>query len=159
MNNKNTTIIAVIAIIIALYGAFLLFNKPAVAPEVGDMATTTGEMATTATPTTTMKKTTPAKMTTATPKIGTYTVLYTDSGFSPSILEVKIGGKVSFVNNSSKEMSIASTGIGGFGAVTTLNQGGSVKRGGTFTATFTGVGAWGYMNRLWQGDKGTIVVK
>lgn len=152
-------VIIIVSILIVIYSAFLLITKPAVAPELGDIATTTTEIATTTIPATLVKKTTPAKTTTAPVKIGTYTVSYTDNGFNPSTIEVKVGSIVQFINNSSREMSVASAGIGGFGAVTMLNQQGSVKRGGTFKATFTGVGAWNYMNRLWQGDKGTIVVK
>lgn len=152
-------VIIIVSILIAIYGAFLLITKPVVVPELGDTATTTTEIATTTIPATLVKKPTPVKTTTAPAKIGAYTVSYTDNGFSPSTIEVKVGSTVQFINNSSREMSVASAGIGGFGAVTMLNQQGSVKRGGTFKATFTGVGAWNYMNRLWQGDKGTIVVK
>ena len=153
------TIIIVVAVLAIIYGAFSFITKPAVAPGLGDIATTTTEIATTTAPTTAVKKTTTPKTTTVPTKIGAYTVSYTDKGFNPSTIEIKVGSTVQFINNSSREMSVASAGIGGFGAMTMLNQQGSVKRGGIFNATFTGVGAWNYMNRLWQGDKGTIVVK
>lgn len=150
-------IIVIITIVFAVWLGFFFKQKAAIAPEapvngVEEMATTTVNVATT-----TVKKTTTTK--TATPKIGLYTVYYTDKGFSPTTIEIKVGSTITFVNDSSKDMSIASAGIGGFGAVTLFNQEGSVGRGGTFKVSPSGVGAWNYMNRMWQGDKGTIVVK
>lgn len=143
-------IIVIIAIVFAVWLGFFFKKNAAVAP--GTPVNGVEEMATT-----TVKKTTTTKATT--PKIGLYTVYYTDRGFSPTMIEVKVGSTITFVNNSSKEMSIASAGIGGFGAVTLFNQTNAVGRGGTFKVSPAGVGAWNYMNRMWQEDKGTIVVK
>lgn len=150
-------IIVIIAVVLAVWLGFFFKQKAAVAPEAPvngaeEQATTTAPVATT-----TVKKTTTTKI--STPKVSSYAVYYTDRGFSPATIEVKVGSTITFINNSSKEMSIASAGIGGFGAVTLFNQTNAVGRGGTFKVSPAGVGAWNYMNRMWQGDKGTIVVK
>lgn len=158
MHRKKTIIIAV-AVIIALYGAFVLFSGPSLAPLNEGMMPLTPMTATT-TPTTPPAPNPAVKKTTvpATPKVSAYTVSYTDAGFNPGVIEVKLGSTVTFVNNSNRELSIASTDIGGFG-VTLLNQKGSINRGGTFRVTFTGPGTWHYMNRMWQRDGGNIIVK
>ena len=155
MNKKY--IIFIIALLVIGYASSLLVKKNTLAPDAQDakkieVATTTTSTATT--PRSAVKKTTVP----ATPKVGAYTISYTDTGFNPEVTEVKIGSTIKFVNNSSRELSVASTDIGGFG-VTLLNQKGSIVRGGTFSVTFAGTGTWRYMNRLYQGDKGSIVVK
>lgn len=155
MNKKY--IILAIAVLVVLYASSLLFKDSAFAPNAQDakkldVATTTSS--TTTAPKPAVKKTT----TPAVPKVSAYTISYTDTGFSPTVIEVKLGSTITFVNNSSRELSIASTDIGGFG-VTLLNQKGSINRGGTFKVTFTGTGTWNYMNRLWQRDGGNIIVK
>lgn len=155
MNKKY--IILVIAVLVVLYASSLLFKDSALAPNAQDakkldLASTTPSITTAPKPA--VKKTT----TPAVPKVSAYTVSYTDAGFNPGVIEVKLGSSVKFVNNSSRELSVASTDIGGFG-VTLLNQKGSIVRGGTFSVTFTGTGTWHYMNRLWQRDGGNIIVK
>ena len=155
MNKKY--IIFIIALLVVGYVSSLLVKKNALAPDAQDAKKI--EVATTTTPTVTTPKPAVKKTTVpATPKIDAYTISYTDTGFKPEVIEVKIGSTIKFVNNSSRELSIASTDIGGFG-VTLLNQKGSIVRAGTFSVTFTGTGTWRYMNRLYQGDKGSIVVK
>ena len=155
MNKKY--IILVIAVLVVLYASSLLFKDSALAPNAQDAKKL--EVATTTSSTTTAPKPGVKKTSTpAAPKIGAYTVSYTDAGFSPGVIEVKLGSTIKFVNNSSRELSVASTDIGGFG-VTLLNQKGSIVRGGTFSVTFTGTGTWRYMNRLYQRDGGNIIVK
>jgi plastocyanin len=156
MNKKYITII--IAVLVVVYASSLLFKDSALAPDAQDakkldVATTTP--VTTTPPKPAVKKTTTSP---AVPKVSAYTISYTDSGFNPGVIEVKLGSTITFVNNSSKELSVASTAIGGFG-VTLLNQKGSINRGGTFSVTFTGTGTWSYMNRLNQRDGGNIIVK
>lgn len=155
MNKKY--IILAIAVLVVLYASSLLFKDSALAPNAQDakkldVATTTSS--TTTAPKPAVKKTTAP----AVPKVSAYTVSYTDAGFNPGVIEVKLGSTIKFVNNSSRELSVGSTDIGGFG-VTLLNQKGSIGRGGTFSVTFTGTGTWHYMNRLYQRDGGNIIVK
>ena len=157
MNTKY--IIGAVVIVLAVWAGFSWGKKSAVAPEgeqAVQVATTT---ATKAVATTTAKKTTTTPKTTSYPvaKNGSYVVSYTDSGFKPATIEIPVGKSVEFVNNSGRQMSIASADVGGMG-FTNLNQGSSVARGGTFYATLA-QGTWHYMNRLNQAERGTIVVK
>jgi len=150
-------IIVIIVVLVLAYASSLFVKERALAPNPQDAKKI--EVATTTSSTTTTPKPAVKKVTVpATPKISAYTISYTDAGFNPSVIEVKLGSTIKFVNNSNKELSVASTGIGGFG-VNLLNQKGSINRGGTFSITFTGTGTWSYMNRLWQRDGGNIIVK
>src|SRR3989344_3429171 len=89
MEGKTIGIIAVVIVVI-LGGWFLLKGYPAVAP-------TTTETASPADTTTT----------TATTQSGV-TVTYTDQGFSPASVAVPLGTSVTFINQSSGNMWVAS---------------------------------------------------
>jgi len=86
------------------------------------------------------------------------TVSYTDSGFRESVVYVKLGTTVTFVNASAQGMWVASnphpthTDLPGFDEKT------SVNRGGTYQYTFVKVGSWKYHNHLNPSDTGVVVV-
>lgn len=98
------------------------------------------------------------------------TVTYTDDGFSPRSVTVKAGDKVTFVNNSSGRMWVASaihpshTAYSGTSREnhcpdttgTAFDQCGD---GQTYTFTFAKTGNWNYHNHLAPNNVGTIVVK
>lgn len=158
-------------VIIALWIGFTWGNKSAVAPEMptGEEATTE-QVATTTIPTPavvrpTKTTTTVMPKTTTTPTItpvmtkdGAYVVSYTNTGFSPKTLTIKLGKSVHFVNNSSKAMSITTTTTQNQ-VQSELNQGKTVGQGGTYDFTFLTAGTWVYMNRNAQTDFGTIIVE
>ena len=85
-------------------------------------------------------------------------VTFTDKGFSPSPMKVKVGTTVTFVNESSSGMWVASdphpthTLLLGFDELT------SVGKGGTYEYTFTKIGTWTYHNHLTPTVKGTVIV-
>lgn len=87
------------------------------------------------------------------------TVTYTNAGFSPTVLRVKKGTPVTFRNESSTNLWVASdphpshTGLPGFDSDDGIGQ------GETFTFTFVRLGTFGYHNHLNQADKATIVVE
>jgi len=149
-----------IAIVVVIIGAVLLFvyNR---------------DQTTTATPSpspTEMATASPEATPTATPE--TITVTYTDSGYSPATVTISAGQAVTFVNNSSRQMWIASAGHPTHTAYsgTTLSehcpdaantsfdacQG--VAKGQSWSFTFTKTGTWKYHNHLRTSDFGTIVV-
>jgi plastocyanin len=91
-------------------------------------------------------------------KDGAYIVSYTNAGFSPKTVTIKVGKAVHFVNNSSKAMSVTTTTTQNQ-VQSELNQGKTVGQGGTYDFTFTAPGTWVYMNRNAQTDYGTIIVQ
>lgn len=87
------------------------------------------------------------------------TITYTDSGFLPDTITIKAGTTVSFVNQSSSEMWVASnphpthTDLPGF------DEKESVANGGSYQFTFNQLGTWGYHNHNNPGNKGEVVVE
>jgi plastocyanin len=109
------------------------------------------------TPTPTPAPTTPTP--TPSPTAATEaTVTYTASGYSPSPVTIKKGGKVTFVNNSSSAMWPASaphpshTDYAGFDP----KQG--IIAGSSWTFTFDKVGTWSYHDHLNPTKFGKITV-
>ena len=96
-------------------------------------------------------------------------VIYTDSGFSPASVEISAGDSVTFTNNASRTMWVASAMhpthsmypekssdncLGSsFDACKDLSQGES------WSFTFNSVGSWKYHNHMRAVDGGTVVVK
>jgi plastocyanin len=167
--NKTTTIVLLIVLIAA--GGIILFGKKnAQAPATTNTENTvpSGDASGAGGPTSTGPSTT-------TPIIGgsesvngnggltfnptgANTVKYTDAGFVPASIDVTPGTTVTFVNDSSGQMWVASdphpthTDLPGFDEHT------AVSKGGTYTYTFTKVGTWGYHNHVHASAKGTINV-
>lgn len=84
---------------------------------------------------------------------------YTDSGFSPQSITVKVGDTVTWTNKSGGRMWVASnphpthTDLSGFDEL------GSAKNGGIYSYTFTKAGNWKYHNHVNAGDGGVVVVQ
>lgn len=89
-----------------------------------------------------------------------YTITYTSSGgFKPSLLTIKAGKSVRFLNQSSKSLQVMNATInppynfGGFGAPR------SVGFGGYYDYTFSGSGTLVYFNNNDKSKSGTIVIE
>lgn len=89
----------------------------------------------------------------------TSTITITDSGFSPTSLTIAVGSTVTFKNESNASVWPASdphpthTNVGGFDAKKGL------KRGESYSFTFTKSGTVMYHNHLNPGVSGSIVVQ
>lgn len=152
--------ILVIILIVILGGWLLLKGVPASAP-VTD-TTVTNQMPV-------IGSTTPETSVENTPSIAT--ILYTDQGFSPKNLTVLVGTNVTFVDQASGDMWVASdphpTHQGydgmtksqhcevGYTGVVPFDQ---CTAGTSYSFTFSKAGTWGYHNHGSAGDKGTIIV-
>ena len=92
-------------------------------------------------------------------KTQTEEIVYTNEGFSPTVLSIFSGDTVIFKNKSSKDFQPANdvrsgnTGYFGFGATTTIS------RKNQYRFTFTKKGSYGYYDSLNQNMFGAIVVR
>ncbi len=85
-------------------------------------------------------------------------VTYTDTGFAPTSVSVKRGTTVTFVNESSGAMWVASDVHPTHQLLPGFDQLKSVTNGGTYEYTFTKVGTWRYHNHVKPEAKGTVIV-
>jgi plastocyanin len=89
----------------------------------------------------------------------TNSVMYTNSGFSPNEITVKVGTEVTFGNGSSKQMWVASdphpthTDLPGFDAKQAMGTGESFKY------IFKKAGTFGYHNHINPSDTGKVIVE
>ena len=90
---------------------------------------------------------------------GGNTVTYSSAGFDPMVLRIKMGESVTFKNESSGELWVASnphpvhTGLPGFDA------GEGIIKGDFYIHEFNQLGSWSYHNHLNSQQQGTIVVE
>ncbi len=85
-------------------------------------------------------------------------VTYSSSGFQPAVVTVKVGEMVSFANDSSLQMWIASNSHPKHDILPSFDQKTSVAKGGSYEYTFQDVGTWRYHNHNAPSDQGTVVV-
>ena len=85
-------------------------------------------------------------------------VTYTNTGFAPLTVTIKQGTTVTFVNESTKGMWIASAVHPTHQLLPGFDQLVSVTSGGTYEYTFAKVGTWKYHNHVSPADTGTVRV-
>ncbi|MCH7951221.1 cupredoxin domain-containing protein [Patescibacteria group bacterium] len=87
------------------------------------------------------------------------TVVYTDAGFSPSAITVQAGTAVTFVNESSGVMWVASAVHPTHQNLRGFDQLKSTGHGTSYSYTFTQAGEWKYHDHRSPGETGTVVVQ
>lgn len=155
----------IIAVIVVVAGAIFLYayNKsatPAVSPSPTETAMVSQSVSPSASP--------------SSSAISNHvTVTYTDSGYSPKSVIIPVGGTVTFVNNSSRQMWTASdphplhNGYSGTSesqhcpdtANVAFDECKSATAGQSWSFTFTKAGTWGYHNHRREEDGGTVIVQ
>lgn len=85
-------------------------------------------------------------------------VTYTDTGFGPNTVTVPTGSTVSFVNESSRDMWVATGVYPSKQLLPGFDQKAAVSKGGVYEYTFTKVGTWQYQNDKKTDDIGYVVV-
>ena len=167
MEGKTIGIIAIVIIIVA-GGWYLLSGTPANAPTPTTTSTPTGNsFITTETPTT---NTTTSTTTTSVTPTGV-TIAYTNQGFSPKSVTIPLGTTVTFVNQATSTMWIASAPhpthqsydgttraqhcVAGYSGPAPFD---ACSAGTSFTFTFTKIGTWGYHNHGNPSATGTVIV-
>lgn len=86
-------------------------------------------------------------------------VSYSSSGFSPAVLRIKSGTTVTFRNDSTEGLWVASNPHPSHSDLSIFDTLRSIGRGEIFTFTFTRLGTWGYHNHLSPRFAGTIIVE
>jgi plastocyanin len=85
-------------------------------------------------------------------------ITITDSGFQPNALTIKVGTKVTWVNNGNNVVSVASDPHPTHTNYPPLNLG-KVATDGSVSLVFDKAGSYGYHNHLNASQTGTIVVQ
>lgn len=91
--------------------------------------------------------------------MGMETVQYTNNGFKPTKLTVPVGTMIEFVNQSDKEMWVASNVHPGHEILPTFDQFKGVKKGESYMYTFDKKGAWPYHDHINPALEGVITVE
>jgi len=161
MNQKNLSIIGVVALLIIAY--FWWGGSTSSAPATNDTdATTNVSEVTNNTQTSAPKGSTSGGTTSSYPsmtKDGIYIIYYKPSGFSPNVLNIVAGKSVRFINNSGKAMRIGSADNTNNPIYAAFNQPKTVGQGGIYEYTFNDRGSFSYKNLNASADQGVIVVK
>jgi plastocyanin len=90
----------------------------------------------------------------------TLTVTYDGKSFSPSTITINKGDSITFINNNSDGMSVASNPHPTHTIYPEFDQYKTSERGQKeFTFTFTKIGSWGYHNHVNPSAVGTVIVK
>ena len=89
-------------------------------------------------------------------EIGENTVIYRDSGFTPSSLSIQVGTTVKFINQSSKPMWVASDPHPVHTGYSAFDQ---LSDGEEYSFTFSEAGSYRYHNHLFPTDAGVVSVE
>lgn len=109
------------------------------------------------TPTPTVAPT--AAATTAAKATSTPTVVTYDSkSFSPASVTIEVGDTVTFTNTGSGSMWVGSDPHPNHTDLPAFDSLKGLKKGESYSFTFTKAGSWGYHNHLSSSHKGTVVV-
>jgi plastocyanin len=169
--SKTTLIAIALVLLIGVGGAVLLLQTNT--KQASKNATVTNEINQTTVSPAATKRLTPQPTAVLTPRPGESIVVYTDTGYQPNSIRIKVGEKVTFVNQSSRPMWTASdihpshtlypgSGISKCGTADAANIFDSCKgynKGESWSFVFREKGKWGYHNHLNPGDTGEITVE
>ncbi len=162
MTQKSIIWIVVAVVVLGLLGWFVFGNPaPANAPTESNTESNV--------PSATSPKTSDQA-----PAPKTVTVTYSDSGFSPALIELSAGDTVKFVNASSRNMWVGANQhpthgeydgstrsahcIAGYDGPAPFDACEPVQSGSSWSFTFTKRGTWGYHDHINASAHGTVVV-
>ncbi len=153
---------AVVIIIVAL-GGWYVFSHPSSPAPITETRPVTDQTSTTTTTTTSTNM-----------PLAPVTVMYTDNGFSPASVTIAQGQTVTWVNQASDKMWVASGVhpthmvydgtsksqhcVAGYAGPVPLDECAAVASGASYSFTFDKAGDWKYHNHTSAADIGEIVV-
>ncbi len=145
----NKTPAIVLLIILVAVGGFILYGKENKTKYNTNITVDGTQNGTPDAATTPLPDTTPT----------TVTVVYTDSGFSPAVISIPMGSTVTFINQSSGKMWIASDPHPQHTVLSAFDEKVAVENGGTYSYTFATTGQFGFHNHMSANKIGVITVK
>lgn len=151
INNKNYLVWGGVVLVALLLGYFLIQGQTKLPETIMEKETST---VTTPIPTVMVTGATESGMMKKEAAVD-----YTDSGFAPKSITVKVGTTVTWTNKSVKPMWVASAVHPTHQVLPEFDQLTSVEKGDTYSYTFTKVGIWKYHNHKSPSDGGTVVVE
>ena len=99
----------------------------------------------------------------------TITVTYSNSGYEPKTITIKQGDRVTWVNESTRNLWVASANhpihskypelIEGMCLGSAFDACEQIPTGGSWSFTFNNIGKWGYHNHLSPSKFGVVIVK
>lgn len=92
------------------------------------------------------------------PAANTINISYTDTGFAPANIEIKVGSKIVFKNESSRPFWVASDSHPAHDVLPEFDQGTAVTPGKNYEFVFEKEGIWPYHNHLRPSEGGEITV-
>ena len=158
MKSKLIIFIIIILAIIGIY--FAVKKSPAQAPTIQEQTqSSSSEMTASGMEGMTEEEMINREQKSVGAEVPKHIVNYTDKGFSPSSLEIKLGETVQFANNSSGGMWVASGPHPSHTAYPEFDPKRNIPSGEIYEFTFTKIGEWKYHNHTKAGMYGTIIVK
>lgn len=86
-------------------------------------------------------------------------VVYSDTGFAPSVVTVSVGQTVTFINESKELLWVVSGPTKDLKVLPSFDQGTAVANGSFYEYTFTDKGQWSYLNHQHPEATGLIQVR
>ncbi len=151
----NKTITFILLIVLIAVGGFIIFGKKTEAPTTNAPSTGAENAPVQTTPKT--ETVVPPVSETIAPQ--TLTVTYSDAGYSPRTITIKVGDSVSFVNNSTHGMWTASNPHPQHTDFSAFDAKRAYVAGESYSFTFAKAGTFNYHNHVRSFDQGTVVVK
>ena len=163
MGNKRIIIWIIVVIIIIILGVVVVGNRKAQAPANGQNQTQEEGGGEESLPNNEVlpigNNQSGGSADTDTQVSSTAVVTYNDDGFSPSTLEIQLGGSVMFINESSGGMWVASGPHPTHTLLPSFDQKTTAQTGETYTYTFTQAGEWPFHNHVKASEFGKVTVK
>ncbi len=154
---KIIAIIVILAIVIFI--GVKMSKSPAPVITDDSVASTTVSVATSTSSVTTTSSTTTVVTTTTASSTTAHTVTYTDAGYSPASITIKVGESVTFINNSTGKIWTASDPHPQHTILSSFDEKTAADPGTSWTYTFTKAGAWKYHNHKKSSFVGQVIVQ
>lgn len=157
--NKSIIAIIIVLALVALGGIYYITRNEPLNSETGAENAQNENTDAIETETTETEINKEAKVQEETEEKQEYIVKYTDLGFSPEVMKIKVGETIVFKNESAGEMWVASATHPTHTVYPEFDAKRGYKNGESYSFIFNKKGEWKYHNHLKAAERGTIVAE